>query len=431
MVARLARQAGLNARVLMLSDPAKVKGDAHTMLQAWEESGGVVEPYEGLPKRCDLIVDALLGTGLEREVSGRWAEAILEVNRHPAPVLAIDIPSGLNSDNGRSMGCAIEADATISFIGLKRGMFTAEGPDFCGALHFDALELPARIYARQILAARRIDWSKQVLTLSPRRRSAHKGAFGHLLVIGGDLGYSGAVRMAGEAAARTGAGLVSIATRHEHARLLNLGRPELMCRGVDEPNELEPLLAQADVIALGPGLGKGPWSRALYERVMNSALPLVVDADGLNLLAEAPRRRNDWILTPHPGEAARLLGCSVAQVEADRFAAVERLQATFGGVVVLKGAGSLIQGESNRPVALCSDGNPGMASGGSGDLLTGIIAALLAQGDSSQAAAEMGVCLHAAAGDRAAQAGERGMLATDLLPEIRSLLNPGVIDAES
>jgi NAD(P)H-hydrate epimerase len=431
VVARLAKQAGIQARVLLLSDPAKVKGDALAMLRAWQEAGGEVEPYEGLPKRCDLIVDALLGTGLEREVSGRWAQAIEAVNRHPAPVLAIDIPSGLNADSGRRMGCAIEAHATISFIGLKRGMFTGEGPDCCGRTYFDALELPARIYARQILDTRRIDWSKLSSTLTPRRRSAHKGAFGHLLVIGGDLGFSGAARLAGEAAARSGAGLVSVATRPEHAALLNLGRPELMCRGVAEADELDSLLKRAGVIALGPGLGRGAWGRSLFERAMASGLPLVIDADGLNLLAAAPAQRDDWILTPHPGEAARLLDCTVEEIEADRFAAVERLQAVYGGIVVLKGAGSLIHSGGNRPTALCSDGNPGMASGGSGDLLTGIIAALLAQGFATQEAAEIGVCLHAAAGDQAARAGELGMLASDLLPEIRRLLNPDRTDADS
>jgi NAD(P)H-hydrate epimerase len=431
VVARLAKQAGLEVQLYTLADPAKLRGDALSMADAWCAAGGEIEPFGGLPKQCDLIVDAILGTGLEREVSGDWAAAIEAINRHAAPVLAIDIPSGLNADTGRAMGCAIQAQATISFIGLKQGMFTGVGPDCCGTIFFDALEVPARIYGRQILAARRLDWDKSSQQLPARRRSAHKGEYGHVLVIGGDQGYSGAARLAGEAAARCGAGLVSVATHPAHAAVLNLGRPELMCRGINGPNELGPLLARANVIALGPGLGQGEWGRSLFEAALATELPLVVDADGLNLLAERPMQRANWILTPHPGEAARLLQTNSREIQADRFAAVTRLQSRYAGVIVLKGSGSLIQAGSSRPIGLCSNGNPGMASGGSGDLLTGIIAALIAQGQGLQAAAELGVCLHAAAGDRAALVGERGMLAGDILAQLRPLLNQGQTDVDA
>lgn len=423
VVARLARQAGLQVQLLSLGDPAKLHGDALVMADAWREQAGEIDPYAGLPKKTDLIVDAVLGTGLEREVTGHWAEALQAINRHPAPVLAIDIPSGLNSDNGMIMGCAIQADATISFIGLKQGMFTGMGPDCCGQIHFYALEIPARIYGRQILAARRIDWQKLSQRVQPRRRTSHKGDLGHVLVVGGNRGYSGAARLAAEAAARAGAGLVSVATHPAHAAQLNLGRPELMCRGVENSAELLPLLERASVIALGPGLGLDAWGRDMFRAAMNSGLPLVVDADALNLLSEAPARSERWVLTPHPGEAARLLETDTQTVQADRFAALQRLQARFGGVVVLKGAGSLVGEGSSRPPAVCSGGNPGMATGGSGDLLTGIIAALIAQGSELMEAAELGVVLHAAAGDRAAQQGEIGMLAGDMLAELRGLMN--------
>lgn len=189
-------------------------------------------------------------------------------------------------------------------------------------------------------------------------------------------------------------------------------------------SELAPLLNRANVVAIGPGLGRGRWSRSLLARVLQSRLPLVVDADALNLLAEEPLRRDGWVLTPHPGEAARLLGCTTADVQADRFHAAASLQQRFGGVIVLKGAGTLIADGRARPVAVCTDGNPGMATGGMGDVLAGIIGGLIAQGMPPADAAEMGVCLHGAAADRAARAGERGMLATDLMPEIRYLLNP-------
>jgi NAD(P)H-hydrate epimerase len=230
--------------------------------------------------------------------------------------------------------------------------------------------------------------------------------------------------MAGEAAARSGAGLVSVATRPEHAALLSVARPELMCHGVATAAELGPLLERATVVAVGPGLGRARWAAGLLGRVLESGLPLVVDADALNLLAEEPVRRDRWVLTPHPGEAARLLGSTAARVQADRFAAARELQARYGGVVVLKGAGTLVEAGGTRPPGVCTEGNPGMASGGMGDVLTGLVAGLLAQGLDAPDAAETAVCVHGEAADRAAGRGERGVLATDLFDEIRALVNP-------
>jgi NAD(P)H-hydrate epimerase len=260
--------------------------------------------------------------------------------------------------------------------------------------------------------------------LAPRQRQANKGNFGHVLIVGGDYGYSGAVRMAGEAALRIGAGLVSIATRPEHALMINASRPELMCHGVTSAAELEPLLARATVIIVGPGMGRGPWAQKLLYAVLKTDKEvLVVDADGLNLLADKPTRRAHWILTPHPGEAARLLKTTTDVVQTDRLAAALQLQAKFGGVAVLKGAGTIVVGTDAKP-AICYAGNPGMATGGMGDVLSGVIGGLLAQGLSSTIAAKLGVIIHALAGDRAAkQGGERGLLATDLMPYLRELVN--------
>ncbi|MCB1759469.1 MAG: NAD(P)H-hydrate dehydratase [Gammaproteobacteria bacterium] len=423
VVARLAQQAGMAPRVLQLGDESRLAGDALACARAYREAGGDVQPYRELPAGIDVIVDGVFGTGLEREVSGAWRTAIEAVNRHPAPVLALDIPSGVHADSGAVLGTAVRAEVTVSFIALKQGLFTGQGPSFCGRVHFAGLEVPARLYASQIASSRRIDWRQQADFLAPRARSAHKGDFGHLLVVGGAPGYAGAARLAAEAGARSGAGLVSLATHPAHAATLNLGRPELMVHAVASPRDLNSLLRKADVVAIGPGLGQGQWSRSLYARVLDTALPLVVDADALNLLAAEPGARENWILTPHPGEAARLLAGSSAGVERDRFAALLDLQRNYGGVVVLKGAGTLIAGPDARPPALCSEGNPGMASGGMGDLLTGILGALLAQGLELSEAAEMGVALHAAAADRAAREGERGLLASDLMPWIRKLVN--------
>jgi len=423
VVARLARADGLQVQVLLVGDPERVGGDAALALAAYRASGGEVEPFGGLPRRPGVIVDALFGIGLDRPVSGLAAQAIASVNGAGAPVLAIDLPSGLAADTGAVLGIAVQADATLSFIGLKQGLFTGAGPDHCGAIYFSTLDVPPLVYSQQILAARRVDWAQQSTRLGRRRRSAHKGDFGHVLVVGGAPGMSGAARLAGEGALRAGAGLVTIATHPAHAELLNLTRPELMVSAVADRRTLDRLIERADVIAIGPGLGRGPWGRALWQRVRGCGKPLVVDADALNLLAEQPGAGPDWVLTPHPGEAGRLLGSSTAQIGQDRFSAVAMLRQRYGGVAVLKGAGTLIQGQSQRPPALCSDGNPGMATAGAGDVLTGVIAALRAQGLDAEAAAAAGVCLHAAAGDHAARDGEKGLLAGDILAALRPVAN--------
>jgi len=258
--------------------------------------------------------------------------------------------------------------------------------------------------------------------LPPRPRASHKGDYGHVLVVGGDHGMAGAVRLAGEAAARVGSGLVSVATRLDHAAVIAAARPELMCHGVECARDLCVLLQRASVVAIGPGLGQSAWARELLAALLQTHSPLVVDADALNLLAQEPTRRDHWILTPHPGEAARLLDMTTGQIQADRLYAVQALQQRYGGVCVLKGAGSLVCASGS--IAICEAGNPGMASGGMGDVLTGIIAGLLAQGLSLVDAACAGVYIHAKAGDRAAQEGERGLLASDLMPHLRQLVNP-------
>jgi len=286
VLARLAREAGLTVRVLQLGDREKLAGDARLNAHRYQDMGSDWSPYHGLQARTDVIVDAIFGTGLEREVTGVWEDAIRAMNRHPAPVLALDIPSGLHADTGVALGVAVEADASISFVGLKQGMFTADGPACCGEIRFDALEVPAKVYARQILSARRLDWSKQAGFLSPRPRTAHKGDFGQVLVVGGDRGMGGAARMAAEAALRCGAGMVSLATRPEHVAAVLAARPEIMVHGIDEADQLDALVARCSVIAVGPGLGRDAWGRALWRRVRGADMPLVVDADALNLLAD-------------------------------------------------------------------------------------------------------------------------------------------------
>lgn len=411
--------------VIQVGDADRLQGDAMAAAQAYRAAGGRETPFgRGAVAGCDVIVDAVFGTGLARPLEGDWRAAVEAINADPAPVLALDIPSGLAADTGAIQGVAVRADLTVSFIGLKQGMFTNNGPDCCGVIEFDSLDVPASVIGTQVAGVQRIDSRQVNAGLRRRDRDAHKGHFGHVLVIGGDHGFAGAARMAAEAAARSGAGLVSVATRDAHVAAMLAGRPELMCRGVETEQMLTPLTERADVLVLGCGLGQQAWGRAMYQAALGSKRPMVVDADALNLLAEQPLRRDDWILTPHPGEAARLLGITVAQVQSDRFAAVSALRERFGGVVLLKGAGSLVASR-HPPLGLCDRGNPGMASGGMGDVLSGIIGGLFAQGLNAHAAASSGAWLHAMAADRAARDdGERGLLATDLFVPLRRLLNP-------
>lgn len=259
-------------------------------------------------------------------------------------------------------------------------------------------------------------------TIPRRPRDAHKGLFGHVLIVGGQPGMLGAVRLAGEAAYRAGAGLVSVATHPEHAALVSIARPELMTHGVDDDAALHAAARRATVVALGPGLGTGKWSGMLFHAALDLDLPMVVDADGLNLLAREPVRRDDWVLTPHAGEAARLLGIGAAEIQSDRSRAVRAIADRFGRVCVLKGAGTLIAKAGEDTIWRCDAGNPGMASGGMGDVLTGAIAALLAQQLTPLDAARAAVWAHATAGDRCAERiGDVGFLASDVsaaLPEV-------------
>ncbi len=424
VLARLAKVVGLDVCVGYLCDPVRLQGDAQTAYAEAQAAGVVISPFDvRLCADADVLVDALLGTGLERPVADAWAAAIKAMNAAAAPILALDLPSGLHADSGAVLGCAVHADLTITFIALKMGLFTGQGPDQAGQVILAPLDIPQVVFAGLDPVAILIDtaWLRSVLP-GARVRTAHKGEFGHVLVIGGQPGMSGAARLAAEAALRCGAGLVSVATHPEHAAVLNIGRPELMCHAVTAASELAPLIARASVIVVGPGLGQSSWAQPLFAALSACDLPMIVDADALNMLAQAPQRRDNWILTPHPGEAARLLGVSTSAIQADRLAAVTELQARYGGIAVLKGAGTLIT--DGVKLRLSSAGNPGMASGGMGDVLSGVIAALCAQGLSLVEAAAAGVILHGLAGDSAAAAGgERGLLASDLLPELRQLMN--------
>ncbi|HET7586915.1 MAG TPA: NAD(P)H-hydrate dehydratase [Gammaproteobacteria bacterium] len=418
VLARHARAQRLKAAVFAVRDPKQ--GDAIEAAQAFRSAGGRIESLDAFAAfDPEVVVDALMGTGLDRPLGGDFAKAVDAINESSAARFAIDIPSGLNADSGTVMGCAVRADCTITFIGVKCGLLTGRAPAFTGALEFAGLDVPSRVYEGIEPAARLVTDADLRVALPPRDRDAHKGQFGHVLVLGGDHGMPGAVRMAAESALRSGAGLVSVYTQPEHVGAVVAARPELMCRA---GGGLETLLDKASVIALGPGLGQGDFGRRLFTAALETDKPLVVDADGLNLLAARPVARGHWILTPHPGEAGRLLGCSTAEIQADRFAAAAALSTRYQAAVVLKGAGTLVAAPGEIP-ALINRGNPGMASGGMGDILTGIVAAIWGQTDSAFDAARLGAFVHATAGDRAAAGGERGLAALDLAAELRGVIN--------
>ncbi len=427
VVARLAAEAGLGVTVLSPVDGSRLHGDAAA--SAWRSRGGITRPFAPEPLRDgELIVDALFGTGLERPVEGEWRTVIDAINAAGRAVLALDVPSGLHADTGRVLGSAVRASATITFIGLKAGLFTAQGREHSGTILFDDLGVPAAVFHDLPARAQRITAAK-LPRLAPRARHAHKGDAGRVVVVGGAPGMPGAVRLAGEAAYRAGAGLVTVATHPEHAPLVSAVRPELISVGIADATSLLPLLERSQAVAIGPGLGQGVWAQALWRATVEAAAPLVVDAEALRLLAAAPRQRDNWVLTPHPGEAAALLGCSAAEIEADRFAAVRRLQAKFGGVCVLKGSGTLVAADGATPW-LCDRGTPALASGGSGDVLTGVIVALLAQGLTPLDAARVGVWAHAVAGEQGAAGADRGLLAGDLLAPLSSLIRTLVDDGD-
>ena len=422
VVARLAIEAGIQVQLTQVGDARRLRGDAATARDYYQAQGGVTGQLDQLYGQPDLIIDALLGTGLSGPLRSEVEQHIRRINQSSAPVLAIDLPSGLCADTGQILTEAVVADQTLCVIGLKAGLLTGRGPDVVGTLLLADLGMQTllnKVLAQPPLASL-MHWQQQRQALPARRRGAHKGEAGRLLIAGGNRGMNGAIRLAGEAALRCGTGLVRLVSHDSHAQLLNMMRPELMTAVFPEFSDWQ----WADALVLGPGLGRDDWSLALFEAALESDKPMVIDADALWWLAKRGTSlpaQSPWVLTPHPGEAATLLQCTVADIEADRQAAARAIQQQYGGVVVLKGAGSLIVDE--RDVRLCHYGNSGMASGGMGDLLSGIIGAFMAQGLTPFNAASLAVCLHSLAGDMAATQGMRGLLASDLLSPLRSLIN--------
>lgn len=429
VVARLAVAAGIHVTLLALESDKPLPEEASAAREAWLNAGGVIHATDIVwPEEIDVIIDGLLGTGLRSAPRDPVATLIARANAHSAPVVALDIPSGLMAQTGTTPGTVIQAAHTVAFIALKPGLLTGKARDVTGTLHHNALGLESWL-AGQETHVSRVDASLLAQWLPPRRPTSHKGDHGRLVIIGGDHGTAGAIRMTGEAALRCGAGLVRVLTRIENSAPIITARPELMVHELT-PQSLEESLEWADVVVIGPGLGQQAWGKQALQKVENFRKPMLWDADALNLLAINPDKRHNRILTPHPGEAARLLNCSVAEIESDRLLSARRLVKRYGGVAVLKGAGTVVA--SDEALGIVDAGNAGMASGGMGDVLSGIIGALLGQKLPLYDAACAGCVAHGVAADKlAARYGTRGMLATDLFCTLRRVVNPDVIDVEN
>jgi hydroxyethylthiazole kinase-like uncharacterized protein yjeF len=431
VVAKLASENGFDVCVISLIDPASLKNEASLAYKDWIEVGEVSRADLSLLEQADIVVDALLGTGLTREVSGTWAEWITAVNLSSKPVIAVDVPSGLIADTGSIAGVAIEADITVCFIGLKQGMFTALANDLCGEIIFHDLGLQEDVYARVAADAsllKAVDYS----LLPERKASSNKGNFGHVLIVGGNTGMPGAVILAARAALRTGAGLVTVVTSADNLTAICSAVPEAMVRSCEAHSISEVLTEQlvnsVTHIAIGMGLGQDDWSLSLLNYCIRLNKIMLIDADALNLTAKHGLKiSSPLVITPHPGEAARLLSgkttFSSADVQRDRFDAVKKLYDIFAVndacTVILKGSGTLIfDGEKLK---VCSLGNAAMAAPGMGDILSGIAIALMAQGINISEAAELAVCLHASAAGLLAGNKTRGLVASDIidtLPEV-------------
>lgn len=424
IAASYAKQAGKQVHVCAVEPQRTLDGDAGRAQQRWLDAGGTIEQFDAvLLDKAGLVIDALLGTGINTYIRNEFAEIIDAVNQSDTPVVSIDVPSGLDADTGQSMGRCIQATVTVTLVGIKPGLTTGAGKQSCGRLVFEDLGI-SKAFAQ--LARPFASWLdiQQFIGMGPRDVHSHKGSYGRLLCVGANRGTAGAIRLAGEAALRSGAGMVRAYVHESSAVQVSAGRPELMVTS----EGLEQALEWASCVVIGPGLGQDDWAQFTFETVLkhcqSEQKPIVIDADALNLLSRQATAYtlNDCILTPHAGEASRLLGVSVEDVEGERFNYAKQCAQRYHATCVLKGAGTIIDNETS--VAVCRHGNPAMATAGSGDVLSGILGALLAQGLSTEMASRYGVTLHAKAGDELAELyGQRGMIASDLFDAVRVLIN--------
>ncbi|PPI88494.1 bifunctional ADP-dependent NAD(P)H-hydrate dehydratase/NAD(P)H-hydrate epimerase [Candidatus Pantoea edessiphila] len=422
----IAKTSGKKVTLIACKGTRPLSKEAQTAHDSWLSiKGKIYQPNIKWPHKVDIIIDALLGTGINRTTSEFYFNLIEKANMHLAPILSVDMPSGLSPSNGSVLGKAIMASHTLCFIGLKPGQFIGNARDLIGKLYYVDLGLKSFLVDKKAPISR-FDTSFLPNWLKPRKKTSHKGNHGRLLVIGGNIGTVGAVFMVAEAALRTGSGLVKLLTYKENIIPFLTARPEIMIDEITNDKLTESLL-WADVIVVGPGLGHHDLAKRILEKISFIKKPMVWDADALSFLAITKDKCHNRIITPHPGEASLLLNMRTMEVEQDRLYAVKSLVDKYGGVVVLKGAGTIIADEKGN-IGIADVGNAGMASGGMGDVLSGIIASLVGQKLEIFDAACAGCVIHGAAADElAVNRGTRGMLATDLFKILWKFVNPDFI----
>ena len=421
VAARHLKQTWHAVDVIFTGDANKLSPNARAAFEAWLACGGTLLADIPPGKHYGLVIDGLFGIGLARAPDEQHENLIRQVNSLAVTVLALDVPSGLDADTGNVLGCAIEADYTLTFLGLKPGLFTGDGPDYAGVVHVCNLGVTTIPENTGGL----ID-TPPVLP-APRRKNSHKGNFGAVGILGGESAMVGAALLAGRAALHSGAGRVYVGLLAADAPTVDFAQPELMLRNAETLFDVDHFSA----LVAGPGMGRRPQAHAALQRAIDHPAPLLLDADALHLIAANQELRTAFrlrshsnILTPHPGEAAALLACSVADIQADRLASALSIAQKYNAITVLKGCGSLIAIPAGEWFINAS-GNPGLASAGMGDVLCGIIAALVAQGMTAENATLLGVYLHGAAADSLVDAGVGpvGLTASEVAHEARDLFN--------
>jgi len=420
VAARHLKASWLQLDVVFTGEAAKLPPDAKQAHVAWLASGGTL--LDTIPEKgYDLVIDGLFGIGLSKPLQGIYPNLIHKINTIGAPVLAIDIPSGLDADTGRVMGAAVIADHTLTFLGLKPGLFTLDGVDHAGLVH----ESDLGVEITQPTDGWLIDGIPDLP--APRMRNSHKGTYGSIGILGGDHGMVGAALLAARAALLMGAGRVYVGLLADTAPAVDHGQPELMLRNALDVLDMPHLTA----LVVGPGLGRSAQAHLVMQRALRYPAPLVLDADALTLLAEHAdlrqlllERAHPTLLTPHPGEAATLLTCGTGEIQADRLASAHGIAEKYRAITLLKGAGTVIVAPDS-PWFINTSGNPGLATAGMGDTLAGIIGALAAQGMALDQAAQIGTYLHGAAADEllAEGVGPLGLTASEVALKARELIN--------
>lgn len=438
IIAKLATETRMKVHLCCIAEPSELSGDA-------------ARAYQSVPHRAverigledinfsdyDVIVDAILGTGIRGQLADAYLLAVERINSNRTPVLSIDIPTGVEADTGFVYSEAIKANFTITFVAQKKGIYTGDAPNYRGRVSLSTLDIPSRLFNSETFHLFSQNWHSLNHKLRPRNMASHKGHFGHTIIIGGYDGMSGAAVLAATSAAKSGSGRISGWVGERCAQALIQRTPEVMAQAI-ELSQISKIISNTELVGktyvIGPGLGRTDWSAKWLESISNNEdirqSLQVWDADALFGLASFEeshinRFNSNRILTPHPGEAARLLNTTTAEIAKDRYAAALEIASRYGGVCILKGAGTIISDGAGFQV-VCPVGNPGMASGGMGDVLAGLVGGLLAQKFSLMDAATLAVSIHGEAADRAAGPRNhyRGLLASDLFVHFAELLNP-------